>query len=208
MKMTPDILERLRAFRARDLEFSRLGYDRAAAARFVVAAGGALSGPALDVGTGKGVLATELARRGLEVVSVDVDLEEQELAGLLAQETGVGDRISFVLGDAARLECPDGKFGCAAMMDVLHHLEEPVEVLREMARLVADKGTIIVADFDEQGFELVARVHREEGREHPRTKATVDVAEDVLCKSGFRCLKRTNGHFHEVAVLTKGDNHD
>ena len=167
---------RLQAFRERCEVYLRRGYDRFAAARHVVDAAASLRGPALDVGTGQGFLALELARRGLDIVSVDVDAEAQELAWLRAEEAGLGNRIAFVAGDTSRLPYPDGHFGCAAMMDVLHHLDTPGPVLREMGRVVAEGGLVVIADFDEQGFELVSRVHREEGREHPRTAATVGLA--------------------------------
>ena len=195
--------ERLRAFRTRNVEYVRLGHDRVAAARFVVEAAGALCGTALDVGTGKGLLAIELAHQGLEVVSIDVDDQERGLARLLGDEAGVASRITFDTGDAARLPYADGRFGCVAMMDVLHHLAEPGPVLREMARVVEVGGVILIADFDEQGFELVSRVHRMEGREHPRTAATVFAATDELAAAGFRCAVRTNGHRHDVVVLEK-----
>jgi len=203
MRVTSSISERLRAFRTRSSHYLRLGYDRVAAARFVVETAGALCGPALDVGTGKGLLAIELARTGMEVVSVDVDGEEQELARLLAEEAGVGNQISFVHGDAAHLSYPDCTFGCVAMMDVLHHLDDPDPVLREMVRVLKDAGLIVVADFDEQGFELVSRVHREEGRDHPRTAATVVWAQDELSRAGLRRTRRTTGCLHDVVVLLK-----
>jgi ubiquinone/menaquinone biosynthesis C-methylase UbiE len=195
--------ERLRVFRARCQEYLRRGYDRFAAARHVVDAAASLQGPALDVGTGQGFLALELARRGLDVVSVDVDAEAQELARLLAEEAGLGSRITFVPGDSARLPYLDGHFGCAAMMDVLHHLDEPGPVLLEMGRVVAAGGHVVIAEFDEPGFELVSRVHREEGREHPRTAATLGLAKEELRRAGFRCTIWTRGHLHEVAVLLK-----
>jgi len=195
--------ELLCAFRARSREYLRLGHDRQAAARFVVEAAGALHGPALDVGTGKGLLAIELALRGMEVVSVDVDDQERELARLLAEEAGVASRISFDHGDAAHLPHADGHFGCVAMMDVLHHLGDPGPVLREMARVVRVGGVIIIADFDEDGFALVSRVHQGEGREHPRTAATVSLAVDELFRAGSRCMTRTRGHQHDVVVLQK-----
>lgn len=201
MMLTPQ--ERLRAFRARNVEYARLGHDRLAAAHFVVEAAGGLRGPALDVGTGKGLLAIELARQGLEVISIDVDDQERGLARLLADQAGLASRITFEDGDAAKLPYADGQFGCVAMMDVLHHLTEPGPVLREMARVVAMGGVVAIADFDEQGFELVSRVHRAEGREHPRTAATVSAANDELVAAGFRCAARTNGHQHDVVVMQK-----
>jgi ubiquinone/menaquinone biosynthesis C-methylase UbiE len=203
MKAASDIHDRLRAFHARNLEYHRLGLDRIGAARLIVETPGALCGPALDVGTGKGLLAIELARTGMAVVSVDVDGEEQELAKFLAQEAGVGSRMTFVHGDAAHLSYPDGHFGCVAMMDVLHHLDEPGPVLREMARVLEHAGRIIVADFDEQGFDLVAGVHRGEGRVHPRTATTIGHAMTELEKAGCRCLGYSNLALHDVVVLVK-----
>ncbi|NMB77269.1 MAG: class I SAM-dependent methyltransferase [Myxococcales bacterium] len=160
MTMTPE--ELLRAFHARNVEYLRLGHDRLAAARFVVDAAIELRGPALDVGTGKGLLAIELARRGLEVVSIDVDDQERGLARLLADDAGLASRITFEDGNAAKLPYADGRFGCVAMTDVLHHLADPHPVLREMARVVNVGGILLIAEFDEQGFELVSRVHRAE----------------------------------------------
>jgi ubiquinone/menaquinone biosynthesis C-methylase UbiE len=203
MNAASDIHERLRAFHARNLEYLRLGLDRIGAARLIVETGADLRGPALDVGTGKGLLAIELARKGMSVVSVDVDGEEQEVARFLAQEAGVGGRITFVHGDAAHLSCPDGSFGCVAMMDVLHHLNEPGPVLREMARVLKHAGLIIVADFDEQGFDLVAGVHRREGRVHSRTATTIERAMAELEKAGCRSLGYSNLALHDVVVLVK-----
>ena len=79
MKATSDTDERRRPFRARDLVYRRLGQDRVGAARFVVSDPAGQTGPALDVGIGKGLCAVELARVGLEIISIDPDGDEQGL---------------------------------------------------------------------------------------------------------------------------------
>jgi ArsR family transcriptional regulator len=180
-----------------------LGFDRFAAAEFVVKTGGRLSGPALDIGTGKGLTALALARRGLEVVSVDIDADEQALAFFLAAEAGLGDHVRFVCGDAAGLSFPDGYFGCAAMADVLHHLQDPAPVLQETARVLKPSGILILADFSAEGFELVARVHREEGREHPVSGVTMESAAAFLSGAGFEVTVRLSSHKQDIIVLTK-----
>jgi ubiquinone/menaquinone biosynthesis C-methylase UbiE len=195
--------DRVQGFHSRNLLYQQRGLDRTTAARFVVASGGVLRGPALDVGTGKGLLAIELARAGLDVVSVDLDDVEQELAALLSAEAGVEERIHLVHGDAADLSYPDGHFGCVAMMDVLHHLDEPGPVLREMVRVLDLDGIAIVADFDEGGFELVSSVHGEGGGEHSRSATTLVLAQDELARAGLQTVLRTAGHFHDVVVLRK-----
>ena len=180
-----------------------LGHDRFAAADFVAKTGGRLSGPALDIGTGKGLMAMAMARQGLDVVSVDPDADEQALAFLLAVEAGLEDRIRFVRGDASVLPYFEDHFGCAAMVDVLHHLKDPVSVLEEMARVLQPSGILILADFSPEGFELVARVHREEGREHPLSGMTLESAEAFLSRRGFEVTARLSDHKHDVIVLTK-----
>jgi 2-polyprenyl-3-methyl-5-hydroxy-6-metoxy-1,4-benzoquinol methylase len=192
-----------RAFESRTAQYRALGYDRLAAARFVAVAAGPLRGPALDVGTGKGLLAVELARLGLDVVSVDVDAAEQPLASQLTLEAGVGERVRLLHRDAARLPFRRGHFGCAAMMDVLHHLADPGPVLAEMARAVRVGGVVIVADFTREGFRLVARVHREEGRAHSVSGATVGQARRRLEREGLACIGEREEHLHEVAILVK-----
>ena len=205
--MTVSAQERLHAFRARSQQYLRLGHDRLAAARFVADSAGEPPGPVLDIGTGKGLLAIAFARRGLEVVTIDVDESERELVKLLAAEAGVREHLTLETGDAAHLPYVDGRFGCVAMMDVMHHLTEPSAVLHEMARVVAPRGIVVVADFDEDGFELVSRVHRSEGREHPRTSATVASALEELTRLGFEHIGSARGHQHEVEVLAKPESY-
>jgi ubiquinone/menaquinone biosynthesis C-methylase UbiE len=200
---TVNLEERKAAYHARTEQYRRLGYDRFAAARFVAEAAGPLASPALDVGTGKGLLAMALARRGLDVVSVDVNPDDSELAAALAHEEGLDARIQFVLRDARSLPFADGSFGCAAMMDVLHHLGDARPVLAEMARLVRPRGTIIVADFTEEGFALVASVHGAAGQEHHRSVSTLEGAEEFLVSSGWLRQGHVEAHLNSVAWLRR-----
>jgi ubiquinone/menaquinone biosynthesis C-methylase UbiE len=196
-------VQRKAAFMVRTEQYLSLGYNRFAAADFVVKTGGRLSGPALDIGTGKGLTALALARLGLDVVSVDPDADEQAVALLLAAEAGLKDRIRFVRGDASALPYAEDHFRCATMVDVLHHLQDPVPVFDEMARVLKPSGILILADFSPEGFELVARVHRKEGREHPVSGVTLESAAAFLSGRGFEATVRLSGHKHDVIVLTK-----
>jgi len=203
MKDREEMVRRKAEFLVRTEQYLSLGYDRFAATDFVVKTGGQLTGPALDIGTGKGLMAMAMARRGLEVVSVDPDADEQALAFLLAAEAGLADRIRFVHGDASVLPYSEDHFGCAALVDVLHHLKDPVSVLEETARVLRPSRILILADFSPEGFELVARVHQEEGREHPVSGVTPESAAAFLSGRGFEVTVRLSGHKHDVIVLTK-----
>ncbi|MFC1545439.1 class I SAM-dependent methyltransferase [Gemmatimonadota bacterium] len=195
--------ERLEHYLARSEQYRSLGYDNPATTAFVVALAGPPAGPALDIGTGKGSLTLELARQGIDVATIDLDPEEQQLAVYLAREEGLEHSIEFVVGDGARLPWPDAHFGWVGMLDVLHHLEEADPVLDEMLRVVRPGGTIMVSDFSEPGFEVIARVHREEGGEHPRTAATVDSAQIRLIGAGCELVTRVEEYLHQVSVLKR-----
>ncbi len=179
------------------------GYDRPAAVRFVVDQAEGLSGPILDVGSGQGMLAMEFARRGLEVVSVDVNPNEQMTAILNAQLEALPGRITFMATDARRVPFQDCAFGAAAAMDALHHLAEGEPVFAEMVRVVRPSGKILLAEFDRHGLEIVARVHRSEGRDHPVGPVTFASAVDWFVARGLRLDVRRKGHLHSVAVFSK-----
>jgi ubiquinone/menaquinone biosynthesis C-methylase UbiE len=200
---TADLARRRQAFEARTAQYRALGYDRVAVARSVAGAAFPLRGPALDVGTGKGLLAVELARLSLDVVSVDVDASELPLASALAREAGVGARLRFLHRNAARLPFRRGHFGCAAMTDVFHHIDDPRPVLAEMARTVRVGGVVVVADFSREGFRLVARVHRAEGRVHSESGVSVEQARALLEQEGLDCVGRVEEHLHDVAIMVK-----
>ena len=197
---------RMEAFRSRSVAYQNLGYDRFGAARLVAEMAGPLRGPALDVGTGKAVMASTLAAlRGIDVVTIDIDDSERELAELIAYEAGVRDRIQFVHADAKRFPFSDGHFGCAVMLDVLHHLAESSGVLGEMARVVSVGGAVVVADFTAAGFEIVEQVLRADGREHDPGEITVDEIVDAAPGLGLKLVLRAEGFVHDVAVFRKGD---
>jgi ubiquinone/menaquinone biosynthesis C-methylase UbiE len=192
-------------FARRTRKYQDLGYDREAAARFVAGLTRPGDGPALDVGTGKGILAISLAEHFPDVVSIDVSTEDSELAVLLADEAGVRSRIRFLTCDASRVPFPDGHFGCVAMMDVLHHLAEGASVLEEVRRALRPGGIFVVADFTEGGFDLVARVHREDGRVHPVGPVTLDWVSNWFQERGFVKLSEATDHLQHAIVLSKGN---
>jgi ubiquinone/menaquinone biosynthesis C-methylase UbiE len=198
-----ELAERRERFSRRTREYLRLGHDRFEAARFVAGFGSDCLGPVLDVGTGKGIFAVELARRGLHVVTIDPDGSDQALAAMLSREAGLQRSIQFLRGDAAALPFPSGCFGCVAMMEVLHHLHDLPPAARELRRVLKPGGSLIVADFSDQGFDLVARVHRREGLEHHCSGITVEGAAVQLERHDLTCTGRHEGKLHRVAIFVR-----
>lgn len=198
-----ELLQKRQHFADRTEKYRSLGFDRFGAAAFVAGCAGDLESPVLDVGTGKGLFAMALAKRGLDLVSVDVEAEDQALAAFLAKEAGLSERITFLLEDASALPFPGGHFGACLMMDVLHHLDRGAAVLSEMERVLKPGGVLLVADFDGAGFELVGRVHASEGREHPVGPVTAAWAEGFLEGLGLSPAGTREGEMHRAALFRK-----
>jgi SAM-dependent methyltransferase len=110
-------------------------------------------------------------------------------------------RIRLTRADAARLPVPDGHFGSAVAIDVLHHLDAGGPVLTELLRVVKPGGLVVLADFSAEGFEMVSRVLAAEGQTHTGGPVTVDWARGFLAGLGMTELKVSSGHHHRVAVL-------
>jgi ubiquinone/menaquinone biosynthesis C-methylase UbiE len=98
---------------------------------------------ALDVGTGTGALALAFAPHVQEVVGVDMVPELLELA----RERGAQyDNVTFVEGDATRLDFADGWFHLVGTARTLHHVQRPELVIAELSRVTRRGGHVLVID--------------------------------------------------------------
>jgi demethylmenaquinone methyltransferase/2-methoxy-6-polyprenyl-1,4-benzoquinol methylase len=95
---------------------------------------------ALDVATGTGDLAIELARRGAEVVGMDFSERMLELAR--AKAPG----LRFEEGDALELRYGDGEFDAVTVGFGARNLADLDRGLREMARVARPGGRVVVLE--------------------------------------------------------------
>lgn len=102
----------------------------------------------LDVGSGPGTLTVDLAKRVAPGLTVGVDLEPAVVAEAAALADGSGVDVTFVAGDVAGIDAPAGGFDVVHAHQVLQHVGDPVGVLRTMASLTADGGTVAARDAD------------------------------------------------------------
>jgi ubiquinone/menaquinone biosynthesis C-methylase UbiE len=113
-------------------------------------AAGAAPGPGtscLDVCTGTGGVALALARRGAEVVGVDLAEGMLERATRKADAAGLGRQVRFARMDARRLEFEDGAFPVVTCAMALHEMDDPERrgVLRELRRVASER--VVVAEY-------------------------------------------------------------
>jgi demethylmenaquinone methyltransferase/2-methoxy-6-polyprenyl-1,4-benzoquinol methylase len=118
--------------------------------RFLVSKVTAIPGSwVLDVATGTGLVARELARKNLRVVGLDQSpsMLRRGVAGV--REAGQHDRIRFVLGQAQALPFPDESFDALTFTYLLRYVDDPEATLRELARVVRPGGVMAALEFHE-----------------------------------------------------------
>ena len=106
-------------------------------------------GRVLDIGTGSGRLAIELAKAGncdFEITALDISPDMLERAEQNIRRAGLQDKIKLVLATASRLPFPDQSFDLVMSYASLHHWFEPVQVLNESQRVAKSEGSIIIRD--------------------------------------------------------------
>jgi demethylmenaquinone methyltransferase/2-methoxy-6-polyprenyl-1,4-benzoquinol methylase len=105
----------------------------------------AAGGRALDVATGTGDLAIELAGRvGSSGEVVAVDFSERMLE--LARAKGAGLPIRFEAGNALALQFADGEFDAATVGFGARNFSDLEQGLREMVRVVRPGGRVVVLE--------------------------------------------------------------
>lgn len=101
----------------------------------------------LDVGAGFGRHAFEAARRGADVVALDLGGDEVAtirdtfVAMREVGEIGAERHTAALRGDATRLPFADDSFDLVLTSEVLEHVQDDVAALREMVRVIRPGGT-------------------------------------------------------------------
>jgi SAM-dependent methyltransferase len=107
----------------------------------------------LDIGCGPGTITVDIAARVApgRITAVDVSEEVLESARAEARARGLSN-VSFVAADVHALEFPDAAFDVVHAHQVLQHVADPVQALREMRRVCVSGGIVAARDVDYAGF--------------------------------------------------------
>ncbi|HEY5100182.1 MAG TPA: methyltransferase domain-containing protein [Gaiellaceae bacterium] len=105
----------------------------------------------LDLGSGPGFLACELAREvGAtgRIVAVDVSSDMNSIASKRIAAAGLSDRVDIVEGDATALAFADAVFDAAVSTQVIEYLAEPDAALHQLVRVLRPGGRLVIIDTD------------------------------------------------------------
>ncbi|WP_149084515.1 MULTISPECIES: class I SAM-dependent methyltransferase [Microbacterium] len=105
----------------------------------------------LDVGAGPGSITVDFAGVVQHVTATEIDDSALALSRDLAAARGVTN-VSFSVEDVHALSFPDDSFDVVHAHQVLQHVADPVQALREMRRVTLPGGMVAVRDADYAGF--------------------------------------------------------
>lgn len=96
----------------------------------------------VDVGCGGGILAESMARRGAQVLGVDLSVKPLKVARLHALESGVTGLEYREVAVEALADEQAGQFDAVTCMEMLEHVPDPASVVRACAKLVRPGGRV------------------------------------------------------------------
>ncbi len=116
----------------------------------------------LDLATGTGDLAFEIARSGaeIEVVGVDPSVGMLEVAARKTPRLDSEARVSFQVGDAQELELADDAFDGTTIAFGIRNVPNRMRALQEMARVTKPGGRVVVLELSEPGGGLLSSFAR------------------------------------------------
>ena len=96
----------------------------------------------LDVGCGGGILADAMARKGADVLGIDLAEKSLKVAQLHALEAGTSQiTYRLVAAEALAAEMPD-HFDVVTCMEMLEHVPDPASAVQACARLAKPGGWV------------------------------------------------------------------
>ena len=105
----------------------------------------------LDVGCGPGTLTLDLAARVASVTALEQSADALDLARAEAARQDAAT-VEFAVGDVHALPFEDGTFDIVHAHQVLQHVADPVQALREMRRVTRAGGIVAARDSDYAAF--------------------------------------------------------
>lgn len=154
----------------------------------------------LDLATGTGDLAVDIARMHPDatVIGLDPSREMLAVAQVKLVTRRLADRISLVRGDAQHLPYRDGEMDAATIAFGIRNVPDRLAALREMARVVRPGGRIAVLELGEPRRGLLARAARFHTRHVvPRLGALLSGARE------YRYLQRSIAAFPPSAEFAQ-----
>jgi len=141
----------------------------------------------LDIGCGIGDLSFILAKRGANVVGVELDAQKVANASKIAQQWHF-DNLRFLAGDATKIDQMNlGQFDAIFCLALLEHIQDDVDLLKKLQGMLRPGG-IFMLEVPSARRKTIAEIEAADG--HMRPGYIFEELPELLASTGFRVLKR------------------
>ena len=113
----------------------------------------------IDLGAGAGRMLTLFGRRASAALGLDLSQQMLNIARDEVAKAGLA-QCELRHGDIFATGLPGGCADLVTVHQVLHYLGDPAAAVAEAARLVADGGLLLIADFAPHDHEFLREVHQ------------------------------------------------
>jgi demethylmenaquinone methyltransferase/2-methoxy-6-polyprenyl-1,4-benzoquinol methylase len=117
-------------------------------------------GRVLDVATGTGDMAMELARYTDSVVGLDLCQEMMRRGQAKTEKKGMEKRVDFIMGDALALPFSDNSFDCALNGFALRNVADINLFLAELRRVVKPGGRVVCLELVRPASGIIGAFYR------------------------------------------------
>ncbi len=106
----------------------------------------------LDAACGKGRFARYFARKGCQVLALDINAKMLQIAKKRAIREGVGDRIEFFENDLETLSQNGVQYDLVTCMDALDHMDDLRRAVQNLANPLKSGGNLIITYTSDESF--------------------------------------------------------
>ena len=116
-------------------------------------------GRIIDVGCGSGGTAIALAKNlpDSEVFGIDLSGPLLRIANQTAHTAAGGTRLTFEMADVHNIPYDDHYFDVVLNLNMVHLVENPVQMLNEMERILVPNGVLFIADLRRSWLGLIEK---------------------------------------------------
>jgi 2-polyprenyl-6-hydroxyphenyl methylase/3-demethylubiquinone-9 3-methyltransferase len=143
---------------------------------------------AVDIGCGGGILAEAMARKGADVLGIDLADKALKVATLHALETDSSVRYEALSAEALAAREPAG-FDVVTCMEMLEHVPQPQSVVEACARLVKPGGWVFFSTLNRNPKSFVFAIVGAEYVLKLLPKGTHEYAKFIKPSELLRCAR-------------------
>jgi ubiquinone/menaquinone biosynthesis C-methylase UbiE len=172
----------------------------------------------LDIGCGTARVLIGVAKKcpSYQFTGIDISDNMLKIASLNIHKERLENKIRLLHADGKDIPFKDKSFDIVMCSDMLHHLPDPLPLLKEIKRLVKDGGNILVRDVLRPPSEFILnlcvnifglpydKVMKKGYRESLYNAFTVGEFKDILSRAGIDKPQISVSFPHFITIISGG----